>query len=517
MSSSPHIGLVGTLGDYLPGTNYIETFPAMDDPGATNWPGCAFLTSTQPASNQTVRYSFNTTSYYRLGWVQAQPDGEVTFTGATDNVRFELVDGSLTNVSWQISPDLGTNGALFADSATGPGKTWGTNGTAVWVAAGSAAKNYVITVRDNDHPYVEDKLGLVVTHKPSCTPCGDKIYVWESTPYEKGTNGVSVFDNSFVYGLAGLYQGWTCSSNDPPVTWFRDSTSNDNNYGTCTLSNLQSMANGGVVLFLGHGRHMAGSGWLELVRFANEASANAWVGTSTNNIVVLQGTNYWAVWASSWWFQQHWKSQLDANDALVLLYACSSADTPNSIATSVGGRTVIASEGPQLGLSVGILYDAAIRFMNGTHEIGQPWLRSAGNALVAAKDWFIGSYDSVLRIAKGGDSTLCPVPLTVYPQCVDEIQTGWGGIAFDTYMNDLTAANSAVLPMSGNASGRAWKSDGTGNHFVEFRYDSTDTNIVMQAVSNQCRSSVSVYPGRPLDGDAEAPMSTNGQSRTWGW
>jgi len=58
--------LVGTLGDYLPGTNYTETFPKMDDPGATNWPGCPFLTSAMPASNQTVKYSFDTTAYYEL-------------------------------------------------------------------------------------------------------------------------------------------------------------------------------------------------------------------------------------------------------------------------------------------------------------------------------------------------------------------------------------------------------------------------------------------------------------------
>jgi len=58
--------LVGTLGDYAPGTVYTNVFPQMDDPDATNWPGCPFLTSAMPASNQTVRYSFNTTSYYHL-------------------------------------------------------------------------------------------------------------------------------------------------------------------------------------------------------------------------------------------------------------------------------------------------------------------------------------------------------------------------------------------------------------------------------------------------------------------
>ena len=58
--------LLGTLGDYEPGTNYTEVFPQMDDPDATNWPGCTFLTSTQPSTSETVKYSFDTTTYYRL-------------------------------------------------------------------------------------------------------------------------------------------------------------------------------------------------------------------------------------------------------------------------------------------------------------------------------------------------------------------------------------------------------------------------------------------------------------------
>ena len=82
VSSSPHIGLVGTLGDYAPGTNYTETFPKMDDPDATNWPGCTFLTSAMPASNQTVKHSFDTTAYYVLRAIQ--PWCIVALSNATD-------------------------------------------------------------------------------------------------------------------------------------------------------------------------------------------------------------------------------------------------------------------------------------------------------------------------------------------------------------------------------------------------------------------------------------------------
>jgi len=100
VSSSPHIGLVGTLGDYAPGTAYTNVFPQMDDPDATNWPGCTFLTSEQPTNNETVKYSFDTTAYYRLvsptgivsvrevGETGAPEDGLVIKTG--ESVVYEL-------------------------------------------------------------------------------------------------------------------------------------------------------------------------------------------------------------------------------------------------------------------------------------------------------------------------------------------------------------------------------------------------------------------------------------------
>ena len=81
MSSSPHIGLVGTLGDYLPGTNYTETFPKMDDPAASNYPGCTFMTSEVPGSNQTVKYSFDTTAYYQLFVPVINIDGDYDRNG----------------------------------------------------------------------------------------------------------------------------------------------------------------------------------------------------------------------------------------------------------------------------------------------------------------------------------------------------------------------------------------------------------------------------------------------------
>jgi len=109
VSSSPHIGLVGTLGDYLPGTNYTETFPAMDDPDSTNWPGCTFLTSEMPASNQTVKYSFDTAAYYELLSVEIRgedggPAPEMIPEEAITTFRAVVTPDQPGTYSWRVAP-----------------------------------------------------------------------------------------------------------------------------------------------------------------------------------------------------------------------------------------------------------------------------------------------------------------------------------------------------------------------------------------------------------------------------
>ena len=84
--------MVGTLGDYEPGTNYVETFPKMDDPAASNYPGCRFLKSEQPTDSETVKYSFRTEPYYRL----IRPDIVLASDAAVNSPRhFEFGEEDL--------------------------------------------------------------------------------------------------------------------------------------------------------------------------------------------------------------------------------------------------------------------------------------------------------------------------------------------------------------------------------------------------------------------------------------
>jgi len=67
--------LVGTLGDFDPNTITNLTFPLMNDPDM-NYPSYTHLTNSQPVegSPQAVKYSFDTTAYYRV----LVPETEIT-------------------------------------------------------------------------------------------------------------------------------------------------------------------------------------------------------------------------------------------------------------------------------------------------------------------------------------------------------------------------------------------------------------------------------------------------------
>ena len=75
----------------------------------------------------------------------------------------------------------------------------------------------------------------------------------------------------------------------------------------------------------------------------------------------LPATNYWSVMADSSWFVNNWKASLDQHKAIVFVEACYSADNYNSIAASVGGRTVFAIHGEQAGAEIDALFEIITR------------------------------------------------------------------------------------------------------------------------------------------------------------
>jgi len=436
--------------------------------------------------------------------VELTDPGRVAFTGATPNISFCLTPESWTNCSWEIKPYIESGGALFAAGSGAPGSNWYWGGTSVWVNPGTVATNYMITVHANELFDCDDAAGLAVSREISWTPAGSNIYVWK--PVNDGQFCTEVIDE---LSAVSRYQGWSTNS----VTWFEDPSTNDNNCGTCTLSNLVSMKDAGIVVVMTHGQ----TGMLEVARFLTETNAKAWLtGSATNHLYVCDGpgpaTNYWSVVASADWFIENWKDSLDQKKSLVFLEVCHGADGAVSIAESVGGKAVFAVEGEQSGYLADQLFTKVVGYMNGTFYLAKPCHRPAR---MAFSEVVTQPGGDILHMEGDGRCTLCPAPQSVFPESTERAKPEWGCILFDTYMNGLVSANDAVIPTSGSISNRSWGSDGSGNYYVEFEFEGT--GIGVEAVSNKCRSVVSIYEGRPLDGDAVAPMPTNGQSKMWSW
>jgi len=75
----------------------------------------------------------------------------------TNSVPFWLTPDSWTNVTWSISPDLGTNGAQFSATSNWTGSGFfTTNGTNVWVYPGPVTNDYTLTAQAVELPSCSD-------------------------------------------------------------------------------------------------------------------------------------------------------------------------------------------------------------------------------------------------------------------------------------------------------------------------------------------------------------------------
>jgi len=235
--------LVGTLGDYAPGTQYTETFPTRDDPDATNWPGCPFLTSEMPASNQTVKYSFRTDTYYRLCGLKIR---RVDGGPAPKVVPYD--EWEVTSLRAVVTPDQ------QGDYEWAPIKG-GTN-----IAIGLITNGQTVAVSVKKRSTALDDFGVQVVFSPldSCrtaevahtftavevvySAAEDQLYGFDSTT-NPPWKSVAVDDWDSVIGIlhpsiAGLYTNIYYCSTDP---------------GTVTCSPTQSTATIQSVVINGQG------------------------------------------------------------------------------------------------------------------------------------------------------------------------------------------------------------------------------------------------------------------------
>ena len=463
--------------------------------------GTATLTYAFAGSGSVAGSAFSNSVELVARGVSIAPRGQVTFANSAANVAFHLSPGCWTNCVWTLSS--GT--ARFADGPTSEGlsQTW--YGTSVWVNPGSLATNYTVTCQAIETPEYRDVAGLVVSREIAWTPAGDKIYVWSPIAED-------AFGNGFYNALTApdKYQGWSCSVINP-VTKFFDPDPTDDDFGTCTLANLKAMANGGILFVQTHGQ----VGVLEIARCATETAANAWKGSEPNMDVMpgpIPETNYWSVLVYPKWFSNNWKPSLDQRKAIIFLEACYSADGYPSIASGVGGKTALATHDEQYGPVVDEVFRGILGYMTGTSTSAENEKRVAKNAYASLSS----ASKTMVKLADNGDglSTLCPTPQSVFPTTTEESKAKWGCILFDSYMDNSVSAVTAVVPITGTIGTRSWKENGTGSFFIDFLHSGSGVSV--EAIGNKCRSAGG-GAGVPMDGNAVAPMPTDGESKVWSW
>jgi hypothetical protein len=446
-------------------------------------------------SGQPFFVSCLSTLIFKAWTISIYPKGQVAFAGSSTNILYSLEPGSWTNCVWTIS----STADLLADGLTSTPIYPFYVGTNVWVNPGTVGTNFTITCSAVGFAGLDAKAGLVVSREIAWTPKGKSIYVWE--PINDGN-----FATNFLATLCSseTYQGWSYSTTNP-VTYFSDSDPTDDDCETCTLANFKGMVNGGIIAVLTHGD----TGTLEVVRFASESVANTWKG-SEPNMYVIASSNSASIFATAAWFQNNWKNSLTESNSIVFISACHAADGYDSIASSVGGRTVFAPHGSPSGPQIDESYQIIISLMNGTFYPHKNYQRVACNAYALATE----PVKALISYFGSGLSTLCPAPQSVFPLSSAQVKARWGCILFDSYMDGSVSAGTAVVQKTGTVGVRSWGCNLSGSFFIDFLHSGTGASV--EALGDKCRSAGSAQ-GQPLDGDGIAPMPMNGQSKEWSW
>ena len=184
---------------------------------------------------------------------------------------------------------------------------------------------------------------------------------------------------------------------------------------------------------------------------------------------------------------------------------------PNIITTTqAGGRWRGGYWGTTNEIEARDVNEQFLKNMNGTWNAGSR--RTAGEAYNNG----IG-YTANLRMDGNDWTTLCPAPMAdsaVWPDSVMGNVIGWGGIIFDTYMNDTISASSALVRVSGCPTfNHRWAGNSNGMYMLGFDYDKTGGQATtMQAVPSNCKNKDTVGSGREMDGDR---VASNNDDKQW--
>ena len=420
-----------------------------------------------------------------------------------------------------------------------------------------ANPDIILTLKDTSgNPIAEDKVKVLVVEPISYAPRKNIAYLWVSRP-TLGTDWEAYFKAEV--NMSGFDD-----------IWFTDSTPEATNYSgqynfdfeTCTLTNFKKLANSGVYTVNFHG--MTGYSLVvyaaytppvpgdtaeqiqekNLIEVAANDACVAWKSNESNMYIDASSDSdgaYYAVKVTAAWYVNNFKNTADLNKTICFWGTCYGA----SLLDSVGGRW-------KLGYSAECVESLQCQdwfrflgFMNGHFgwKEGNRKNRTAGKALAQ------GGYTTnkevnpedpkdnhtVSAVMKGYKwTTLNAAPMlktdtSVYayptsPPSDDRLY--WGGIIFDTYMNNNISASQA-LTFSGSGTGSTdtpfWAGNISGHPFsIGFYFSKTGKTAT--ALSSKCRTEDASATdidnnGRPLDGNGEfGPFfPSRPDNKTWSW
>lgn len=364
-----------------------------------------------------------------------------------------------------------------------------------------------------DDSIAQDVAAVHVVDPISRAPLSNSVVLWQSDDHLSDDPGKEIKKHVLEAG--------TDAAN---VWWVKDSNYSDNNVESCTVDNLKLAAFFGIIYVNGH----CSGKWIAVAVFPNNESGlkalNEYCDQDPAGLIlprVVWGptwlpfkTKYLVAGASDAWFAANWQKYTEYMQSIIILGGCNS--TSIKMQKSVGGRVqfgylgIIQSTDDEV-------YNYNILFGNMSGEYSEGQYRTANAAFGNGQNFKDG-----FSMTGDGWTTLGPAPIlsndNIFPEFISSPtgtkRKGYGGIIFDTYMDDTFTANAAVQhPYGGKVSTRRWIYNSVGAYGISFDFDLTQGGTIhLNAVADKCTSKALLYnENKKLSGNRE----TYGKDYEW--
>ena len=262
------------------------------------------------------------------------------------------------------------------------------------------------------------------------TPKATNVNIWE--PFYWQVNGAPGDQLLSKLSQEGNY--WTLSRcyDDTPYDYI----------GTCTRYNADHLSDDSYITLVNtHG----GTGSFTIATTENYNTAVSWANSSPGLYVsgpgYYGGFNVYSVVANNIYLSNYWTNNHINNNSIVFLGFCHSGQLMNC----VGGETVFGYDPyneivalPTFQTEITADIVSMFERMNGTDGTNGAY-RIASDAYTNYTNYY-----STNLLMNGGDSTLAPTTLDVYPYQSGAGQSGTGYILFDSIMDTTIAATDAL-------------------------------------------------------------------------